>query len=141
MLNFEYLEDREFFANLLADGDIEKLESVFADYFDFEHPAIKREAYNKIRKQVLAELIEKYGEVCQLQLHPDCNVAEGLQVDHIIPLSSNELNKQLRHMERTGSEKVVRQSFGSNHRKNLTLACKRCNAYKKHKFYLPHAGM
>jgi len=41
MINFEYLEDREYFANLLANRDIEKLESDFSELFDFENPAIK----------------------------------------------------------------------------------------------------
>jgi len=33
------------------------------------------------------------------------------------------------------SEKVKQQSFGSNNMKNFTLACKRCNAFKKNKFF------
>ncbi len=134
MINFEYPEDQEYFANLLANGDVEKLERDFSDFFDFEHPAIKREKFNKIRKKVLKELLEKYGNVCQLKIHPDCSKVEKFEVDHIIPLSSNELNKKLRGMTRFSSEKVERQSFGSNHIKNMVLACKRCNAFKKHKF-------
>jgi 5-methylcytosine-specific restriction endonuclease McrA len=31
-------------------------------------------------------------------------------------------------------EKVLAQSFGSNHPNNLILACERCNNYKKHRF-------
>jgi hypothetical protein len=29
--------------------------------------------------------------------------------------------------------KVEPQSFGSNHPRNLTLACRRCNGFKKHR--------
>ena len=128
MINFEHPEDREYFANLLANGDVEKLENDSSDFFDFEHPAIKREKFNKIRKKVLKELLEKYGNECQLKIHPDCSKELIFEPDHIIPLSSNELNKKLRNMARFSSEKVERQSFGSNNMKNIVLAC------KKHKF-------
>jgi 5-methylcytosine-specific restriction endonuclease McrA len=134
MINFEHPEDREYFANLLANGDVGKLDRDFSDLFDFEHPAIKREKFNKIKKKVFKELIEKYGNECQLKIHPDCSKVEKFEVDHIIPLSSNELNKKLRGMTRFSSEKVERQSFGSNNMRNMVLACKRCNAFKKHKF-------
>jgi 5-methylcytosine-specific restriction endonuclease McrA len=59
------------------------------------------------------------------------------QLDHLIPLSSNELNKRLRALPRVGKAKVARQSFGSNHADNLILACKRCNAFKKHRLLAP----
>lgn len=134
MINFEHPKDREYFANLLANGNVEKLDRDFSDLFDFEHPAIKREKFNKIKKKVLKELVEKYGNECQLKIHPDCSKVEKFEVDHIIPLSSNELNKKLRGMSRISSEKVERQSFGSNNMRNMVLACKRCNAFKKHKF-------
>lgn len=134
MNNFDYPDDREFFAQLLCNGDVKKLDENFKEYFDFRHPAIKRWEFNKIRKKVLEELIEKYGEECQLKIHPECSKVKKFEPDHIIPLSTNELNKKLRHMERTSTEKVTAQSFGSNHPKNLILACSRCNAYKKHKF-------
>jgi len=83
----------------------------------------------------LKELIEKYGIVCQLKIHGDCSKIEKFEIDHIIPLSSNELNKKLRGMTRFSIEKVERQSFGSNNMKNMTLVCRRCNAFKKHKFF------
>ena len=89
---------------------------------------------NKIKKKVLKGLVERYGEECQLKIHPDCSKDKIFEPDHIIPLSTNELNKKLRHLERTSDEKVPAQSFGSNHHKNLVLACSRCNAYNKHKF-------
>ena len=132
-LAFKYPEDKRFFVDLFANGSEKRFESEFSDYFDFRHPAIKREEFNKIRKRVLKDLLVKYGEECQLRLHPDCSKVTIFEPDHIIPLSTNELNKNLRHMERAGVKKVARQSFGSNHSKNLTLACKRCNAFKKHR--------
>lgn len=133
MLSFEYPEDREYFANLLAGGSIEILEKEYRDFFDFNHPAIKRWEFNKIRKKVLRELMQKYDGKCQLQIHPDCSMDGKFEPDHIIPLSTNELNKKLRNMKRTSDEKIPAQSFGSNHPKNLILACSRCNAYKKHR--------
>lgn len=137
MINFEHPEDREYFANLLANGDVEKLDRDFSELFDFEHLAMKRWRFNKIRKKILKELIEKYGNECQLKIHPDCSKVQKFEPDHIIPLASNELNKKLRKMARFSSEKVEQQSFGSNNMKNLTLACKRCNAFKKHRMFLP----
>ena len=83
---------------------------------------------------MLKELIKKYGENCQLQIHHECSVVRKFEPDHLIPLSTNELNKKLRNMKRTSSGKVPAQSFGSNHPKNLILSCSRCNAHKKHKF-------
>lgn len=137
VLTFEYPEDRKYFIDLLAGGDEEKFDKEFSDHFDFRHPAIKREEFNKIRKRVLKDLLAKYGEECQLRLHPDCSKEKVWQPDHVIPLSTNELNKKLRHIGRVGIEKVARQSFGSNSPKNLILACKRCNAFKKHRIILP----
>jgi hypothetical protein len=136
-MKFEYPEDRKFFLNLLAGGDEQNFEREFSDYFDFRHPAIKRWEFDKTSKKILAGLIKKHGEVCQLRLHPDCSKEKVWQTDHIVPLSTNELNKILRHMVRTTSEKVPAQSFGSNHSKNLILAFKRCNAFKKHRIMLP----
>lgn len=133
MINFEYPEDRDYFANLLANGDVEKLERDFSDLFDFEHPAIKREKFGKIRRKVLDELLKKYGKECQLKIHSECSKELIFEPDHIIPLSSNELNKKLRGMTRFSSEKVKRQSFGSNSMNNLVLSCRRCNAFKKNR--------
>lgn len=132
-MKFEYPEDREFFANLLTGGDEKRLEIEFLDYFDFRHPAIKRWEFNKVKKKLLAELILKYDGKCQLHIHPDCSKDGKFEPDHIIPLSTNELNKKLRQLVRTSNEKVPAQSFGSNNPKNLILSCKRCNAFKKHR--------
>lgn len=135
-MSFEYPEDRDFFCNLLAGGDPVRFEKEFSHYFDFRHPAIKRWEFNKVRKQTLKDLLLKYGEVCQLRIHPDCSKVVIWEPDHVIPLSTNDLNKKLRHMARTGKEKVAPQSFGSNHPDNLTLSCKRCNAFKKHRIIM-----
>jgi hypothetical protein len=136
-MQFEYPEDREFFANLLAGGNVEKFEKEFSEYFDFRHPAIKRWEFNKQRKKLLEELVRMHDGKCQLRIHPECGADGIFEPDHIVPLSSNELNKKLRSIKRTSSEKVAPQSFGSNHIKNLTLACRRCNAFKKHRFIIP----
>jgi hypothetical protein len=32
---------------------------------------------------------------------------------------------------------VPAQNFGSNHPRNITLACKRCNSFKKHRLIIP----
>jgi len=136
-MKFEYPEDRVFFANLLANGDEKKLDEEFSEYFDFRHPAIKRWEFNKVKKKLLDELVLKYDKKCQLRIHPECSQDGKFEPDHIIPLSTNELNKKLRHLVRSSSEKVLAQSFGSNHPKNLTLSCRRCNAFKKHKIIIP----
>jgi len=94
MINFEYPEDQEYFTNLLANRDTEKLESDFSELFDFENPAIKREKFNKISKKVLKKLLDKYGNECQLKIHEDCSKVNKFEPDHIVPLSSNELNKK-----------------------------------------------
>ncbi|MBP6859075.1 MAG: hypothetical protein KBC69_00415 [Candidatus Magasanikbacteria bacterium] len=105
----------------------------YSDYFDFRSPAIKRKEFNKIRNQVFKTLTASVDLICQLKAHPDCSKVKKFDVDHYIPLSSNELNKKLRHMKMVGSKKVVSQSFGSNHIKNLQIVCGRCNAFKKHR--------
>lgn len=133
MQQFEYPEDREFFAHLLADGDVERLDSEFSVLFDFRHPAIKRWEFDKVRKNVLVELARMYNGQCQLNIHPQCSQSGVIEPDHIIPLSSNILNKELRGMSGKFGSKAPSQSFGSNHPRNLTLACKTCNMHKKHR--------
>lgn len=132
-MQFEYPEDQEFFAHLFAEGDVNYLNNAYSDLFDFRHPAIKRFEFDKVRKKVLKELLEKYNGECQLHIHPECTNEGTFEPDHIVPLSSNILNKELRKTGHTSGAKVVSQSFGSNHSRNLTLACKRCNAFKKNK--------
>lgn len=134
--DFQCPEDREFFINFLAGGDEEKFEREYRDYFDFRNPEIKRKEFNAIRNKAFKELVQRYGLKCQLHIHPDCSKNAKFNVDHFIPLSTNELNKKLRHMKRMGRRKVPAQSFGSNNIKNLFIACGRCNGYKKHRLVL-----
>jgi len=135
MIEFEYEQDREFFDRLFGQiGGVEK----YAELFDFSDPSIKRERFNKIRDQIFEDLRIKFGDICMLKFHEDCsNSAE--QVDHLIPLSSNVLNKSLRKMKGENGKKVTSQSFGSNQKMNFVLSCARCNAAKKHR--LPDAEL
>jgi hypothetical protein len=138
-VEFEYPEDREFFANLFADGDQNRLDNEFYELFDFRHQVIKRSEFSETREKLFAELIDKYGKKCQLHIHPDCSKEEIYEPDHILPLATNELNKKLRRMTGKLSKKVSAQNFGSNNIRNLTLACKRCNAFKKHRIIIPRS--
>lgn len=130
---FEHIEDKTFFADLLCDGDKSILEDKYSSLFDFRNPLLKREEFNIKKKQWMQRIVEKRGEKCQLQLVPDCNDVQ-LVLDHMIPLSSNELNKHLRNLKATAGKKVLSQSFGSNSLNNFVLACKACNNFKKHRF-------
>lgn len=130
---FEYPEDRQLFADILADGDVSLLDHVYSDLFDFRHHAIKRWEFDKVRKKILLDLIEKHHGQCQLGIHPQCSPESGLEPDHIIPLASNVLNKELRKLIPATGMKVESQNFGSNHPRNLTLACRKCNGLKKHR--------
>lgn len=132
-LNFQYPEDKKFLADFLANGDEGKFDNEFKDYFDFRDPKIKRKEFNLIRNDVFKKLVSQYGKECQLQIHPDCSKINKFDIDHYIPLSTNELNKKLRNIKRTDFHKVPAQSFGSNNIKNLIIACSRCNAFKKHR--------
>lgn len=132
-LKFQYPEDKKFFVDLLANGDKNRFDNDFKGHFDFRDPKIKRREFNSARGDVFRRLISKYGKKCKLRIHPDCSKVDKFDVDHHIPLSTNELNKKLRNMKRVGIRKVPSQSFGSNSIQNLTIACSRCNAYKKHR--------
>lgn len=140
-IDFEYPEDRDFFISFLADGDEKKFENEFKEYFDFRDPKIKRIEFNLLRPKLFQELVDRDGLKCQLRIHPDCNKTAVFQVDHVVPLSTNELNKKIRHVKRTAWRKVPAQSFGSNNIKNLIIACKRCNAFKKHRLIKPNGGI
>ena len=132
MVSFENPEDQEFFKALLCEpGD--QL-AAYEHLFDLRPLKTKRAEFNGRMKALKAAMIERFGEVCQLRLVPECDAAGGLAVDHVIPLSSNKLNKELRHLAADEGRKVVSQNFGSNDHRNLVLACKRCNGYKKHRF-------
>lgn len=132
---FEFLEDKQFFADLLCSGDTSVLETEHINLFDFRSPSLKRKEFNRMRPKFFKELIAKHGKVCQLHITPKCNLEKGLAIDHFIPLSSNELNKKLRHLKALPGKKVLSQSFGSNSIQNLLLACNRCNNYKKYRIF------
>lgn len=135
-LPFEYPEDRIFFINFLANGNVNKFYKNFGKSFDFREKNLKRKEFNAIRNDVFKELVSTYGKVCQLKIkkiHSESGNIEKFDIDHFIPLSTNELNKNLRQMRRVGMRKVLAQSLGSNNIQNLIIACSRCNAYKKHR--------
>ncbi len=136
-MDFQYSEDEKFFANLICNGDVNFLRRNRSKLFDFRDSTIKRKEFNKIRNKIFKKLVKKYGLNCQLILHHDCSKLKKFDVDHIIPLSSNELNKKLRSMKPKNGKKVSSQSFGSNNEDNLILSCSRCNAYKKHRIIMP----
>lgn len=132
---FEHIADREYFDNMLL-----SLGGVAAnrELFDFRDPELKRSEFNRIRDNVFASLISRYSSTCQLCCHADCTGIAS-QVDHLIPLSSNSLNKEIRGLRGGKGKKAPAQSFGSNDYGNLVLACARCNAFKKHR--LPSAEL
>lgn len=128
---FAYPEDEVFFHALLCDEG-ESL-SQYMHLFDFRLPDLKRAEFNAARAKILVHLIERSGAICQLKLLDNCDITSGIVVDHVVPLSSNQLNKTLRNMEAPKGKKVPTQSFGSNHHDNLIIACNICNNHKKHR--------
>ena len=126
-LQFNYIEDQSWFEVLLKDIQRSHL------LFDFRNPNVKRNEYKQIRNKIVAEKIKEHGIICQLHYQGVCDVSSGITLDHVIPLSSNVLNKALRGMKANQGKKVLAESYGSNHPHNLILACKACNAHKKHR--------
>lgn len=136
MIPFEFEADPGFFNQLLC-REGETLDD-YAELFDFDPPAFKRAAFAKIRGDILRLRLAEHGEVCQLRIHAQCDVSTGLHIDHVIPLSTNQLNKALRGLGTSQTpggkrRKTPTQSFGSNHPRNLILACAKCNGHKKHR--------
>lgn len=125
MLLFEYEKDKIFFKDLLGEYYNEK-------FFEFSDPTVKRKQFNLIRNKILNTLLAKYGKRCFLS-YDCCDLSSGLNIDHIIPLSTNKLNKELRQLKSTKGKKVPSQSFGSNNEINLILTCRNCNFRKKHR--------
>ena len=128
-IKFQYPEDCDFFKKLLCSPD-ELLEK-YSSFFDFRHPKIKRSEFNRIHNKIRKELLNKYGKRCMLQ-YPNKCINTDFVVDHLIPLSSNKLNKLLRKVLAEKGKKIKTQSFGSNNISNLIIACKKCNSHKKH---------
>lgn len=131
-MNFQHPEDQAYFEQLLTGADPTLSIHHFASLFDFRDPVIKRKEFNRIRDSVFSTLVDRYGLVCKLQLDV-CDPESGFAVDHLIPLSTNKLNKMLRSITPLKGKKVPAQSFGSNHLDNLVIACNRCNNRKKHR--------
>ncbi|PHN07818.1 hypothetical protein [Flavilitoribacter nigricans] len=132
MMNFEFPEDQIYFEKLLIETDHPLSILHFTSLFDFRDPALKRKAFSRIRNSVFSTLVEEFGLVCMLQLE-GCAAESGFAVDHLIPLSTNKLNKELRTIVPPKGKKVPAQSFGSNHIDNLIIACNKCNGHKKHR--------
>lgn len=134
-MEFQHREDKNFFKTLLgAERDEDFIN--FLELFDFRPAIIKRKEFNNQRNKILAQLEERHGHICMLR-YANCDLSSGMQVDHIIPLSTNKLNKELRELKAEKGKKVVTQSIGSNHINNLILACANCNGHKKHRFLEP----
>lgn len=95
-VGFEFKEVQEYFENLLCSGS-QTIEH-FRHLFDFRPVNEKREDFNKDRKKLKGELISKYGEQCMLNLST-CNMKSGTAIDHLIPLSTNQLNKSFRKLK------------------------------------------
>jgi 5-methylcytosine-specific restriction endonuclease McrA len=127
-LEFDYPEDARYFAEVLTNGDVGKLERDYGQLFDFRDPDLKWREFNSSYKSLKRAIIERDGEKCSLKLLPKCQ--GGWVIDHVIPRSTNVLNKKLRHMGHAVGKKVPAQSFGSNHLDNLVLACGACNHEK-----------
>jgi len=129
---FEYPEDKVFFMNLFRCDKEKDFDSRFYRFFDFRLPDLKRKEFNGKRNTLYRSYFAE-GRVCQLKLIDTCSQSGSFAIDHMIPLSSNELNKNIRKLEAMKGKKVQTQSFGSNHRDNLLLACRECNDFKKHR--------
>src|SRR3989338_5648024 len=98
-MNFQYKADLKYFTDLLANGNISQFKKRYMDYFDFRDPLVKRKEFNLIRSKIFKGLVKKYNGKCQLKLVQGCSIDTTLVIDHFIPLSSNELNKQLRQLK------------------------------------------
>jgi 5-methylcytosine-specific restriction endonuclease McrA len=131
-IQFEHEEDRLFFSDLLC-GNGESVDKYY-QLFDFRPPSEKRKEFNRLRGRLLEQLITLCGRSCLLGYEGLCDLDSGIAVDHLIPLSSNKLNKEIRHLEAETGKKVATQSFGSNNIENLIVACCNCNNHKKHRF-------
>jgi len=107
--SFDFIEDRGFFEKLLCDNNntIETCGSLF----DFRSANIKRREFNLLRKGLRANLLQTYGATCFLNYQDICDIKSGIVVDHLIPLSTNQLNKALRKLKSAKGKKVVAQKF------------------------------
>ena len=101
-------------------------------------PEEKRKEFNKKYDELFERLRKEAGLKskekckCMLQYAEDCDIKSGVEIDHIIPLKSNQLNKEIKHTKTQKGRKVESESFGSNDISNLIICCKNCNSKKKH---------
>ena len=100
-MDFQYPEDKKYFVDFLANGDVQLFNNRFMGHFDFRDPKIKRAEFNLIQAKTLKDLIQKHGKTCQLKICSNCTKSGRFNVDHFIPLSTNELNKKIRNQKRT----------------------------------------
>ena len=101
-ISFQNKEDEEFFSKLLNQKEV--LNSNYKVLFDFRDPMIKRKEFNKKRNELFKQLKLTFGESCSLKLDC-CDVSSGFVIDHVIPLSSNILNKNLRDVSTRKTKK------------------------------------
>ncbi len=132
-MQFDHDDDRVFFQEFLC-GPGEDLEE-YSCLFDSRPVHEKRVEYRRSRLALLQQLHQTHGDTCQLRISSACT-GKGETIDHIIPLSSNKLNKA-RRVPAPPGRKVPTQSIGSNHPRNLVLACASCNNHKKHRLLSP----
>ena len=128
-MQFDHDDDYSFFQELLC-GPGEEL-TEYSCLFDSRPVHEKRLEYRRSRRALLHQLHQSHGDICQLQISNACT-GRGETIDHIIPLSSNKRNKA-RRVPAPPGRKVPTQSIGSNHLRNLVLACTSCNNHKKHR--------
>ena len=132
-MKFRYREYEVYLSDRLC-GEGESL-AKYSSLFDFAEPSSKRRALSPAKyKAAWAALQARHGRQCQLRYCEACDIDNPAAIDHVIPLSSNELNKIWRIKPLLPARKVAAQSFGSNDISNLVLACTACNAKKKHRF-------
>jgi 5-methylcytosine-specific restriction endonuclease McrA len=104
------------------------------DLFDFETPSSVKRAITSKRADVF---LFRGTDRCMLEMPPHvstrgrsvCCTGRAEVVDHVVPLSSNRLRKELRVAAEPG-RKVPTQEIGSAHMSNLVGACKACNNRK-----------
>ena len=106
----------------------------FDHLFDDRDPKAKRREFSAgLKRKARAQLERAVGSECQLRIAQNCDPRAATVLDHIIPLSSNVLNKRLKGARGSAGRNAPTESFGSNDLANLTLACRNCNAFKMNK--------